>query len=395
MQEGAEIKIRYDIKGDRTLENNMKENVEESRTEEKGKKFDPKNLIVPAIIAVIIIVFAVVVYWAKIVKPKDDIDKKLGFKTEDYISVGDITGLSYEVTQEEWDECVDEDTNYYIEVERAAKDTDQVDFDYTAYIDGKKVADLSMEEQAIDIGDSGNSGAYKIFSDEIKGHKPGDKITVNIENGEDANVLSADGTDYSDKKIKYQLKILKVNALRVDKVTDKWVKEKYLEERGVENVDEFYQWEKEYINEEIIKPALWKQALEKVTMKAIPSEFQQQVIDSMDADTEAEAEYASMSVEEYKNIYGLTDEKMQENYNTELKSELLLWQLVKDLKLTATKDEIEEEYENSYLEANLESADEMKELYSEDEMKELVLLNKAQDYVYKNAKIKYSYEIKK
>lgn len=395
LQEGAEIKIRYDIKGDRTLENNMKEYVEESRAGGKGKKFDPKNLIVPAIIAVIIVVFAVVVYWAKIVKPEDDIDKKLGFKTEDYISVGDITGLSYEVTQEEWDECVNEDTNYHIEVERAAKDTDQVDFDYTAYIDGKKVADLSMEEQAIDIGDSGNRGAYKIFSDEIKGHKEGDKITVNIENGEDANVLSSSGTDYSGEKIKYQLKILKVNALRVDKVTDKWVKENYLEERGVENVDEFYQWEKEYINEEIVKPALWNRALEKVTMKAIPSEFQQQVIDSMDADTEAEAEYASMSVEEYKNMYGLTDEIIQENYNTELKSELLLWQLVKDLKLTATKDEIEEEYENSYLEANLESADEMKELYSEDEMEELVLLNKAQDYVYENAKIEYSYKIKK
>lgn len=164
--------------------------------------------------------------------------------------------------------------------------------------------------------------------------------------------------------------------------------------RGVSNVAEFYEWEKEYIKEEIVKPALWNKAIEKVNLKAIPAEFQQQVIDTMDADTEAEAEFASVSVEEYKKMNGLTDEVIQDNYNVELKSELLLWQLTKDLKLTATKEEIEEEYENSYAEANLESAEEMKEKYSDKEMKELVLLNKAQDYVFKNAKIKYSYKIK-
>lgn len=376
------------------MENNMNENVENNTVEKKKKKFEWKKLIFPGIIALIIIVFAVVVYWAKIIKPNADIDKELGFKTEDYISVGDITGLSYEVTQEEWDECVNEDTNYHIEVNRAAKDTDLVDFDYTAYIDDKKIEDLSMEEQSIDIGDSENTDAYKTFSDAIKGHKKGDKLTLHLKDGKEANVLSLNGTDYSDKAIKYKLKIRSVSALRVDKVTDKWVKEKYQEERGVETVDEFYEWEKEYINEEIIKPDLWNQAIEKVTLKAIPSELQQEVIDSLDMDTAAEAEYAGMSLEEYKNMYGLTDEAMQENYDLQLKSELLLWQLVKDLKLTATEEEIEEEYENSYLEANLESVEEMKELYTDEEMKEVVLLNKAQDYVYENANIKYSYKIK-
>ncbi len=378
------------------MENNMNENVQENKTEEqKDKKFNLKKFIVPAIIAAIIIVFALVVYWAKEIKPDADIDNELGIKTEDYISVGDITGLTYEVTQDAWDECVNEDTNYYIEVNRAAKNTDQVDFDYTAYIDGKKVDDLSMKEQSIDIGDSKNTGVYKTFSDRLLGHKKGDKLTIHVDNGKDANVLSSNQTDYSGKKIKYELKVLTVNALKVDKITDKWVKETYFEERGISTVDEFYEWEKEYIDEEIIKPALWNKALEKVTMKAIPAKLQQEVIDSMKGDTEAEAEYAGMSVEEYKQANGLTDEQMEENYNLELKSELLLWQLVKDLKLTVSKEEIEEEYENSYLDANLESPEEMKKTYTEQEMKELVYLNKAQDYVYKNAKIKYSYTIKK
>lgn len=62
------------------MENNNQENLKENKIEEK--KFDLTKLIVPAIIAVIIIVFAIVVYWAKSVKPKSDIDKELGFKTE-------------------------------------------------------------------------------------------------------------------------------------------------------------------------------------------------------------------------------------------------------------------------------------------------------------------------
>ena len=385
----------YLKKGEGIVGNNNNENVNENENQIGEKKFDYKRLIVPAIIAVIIIVFAIVVFWAKMVKPKSDIDEKLGFKTEDYISVGDVKGLSYEYTQEQWDECVAEDTDYHTEVDRAAKDTDQVDFDYTAYIDGKKVDDLSMKEQSIDIGDNNNSGVYKTFSDVIKGHKEGDKITVDVKDGKDANELSTDQIDYSGKKIKYELKILTVNELKSDKITDKWVKENYLEERGVSTVDEFYEWEKEYIDAEVIKPALWNKAIEKVNLKAIPTEFQQEVIDTMDGDIEAEAEYAEMSVEEYRKLFGLTDEQMEENYNTELKSELLMWQLVKDLELTASQEEIEEEYENSYADANLDSVEEMKKTYTDDEMEELVLLNKAQDYVFKNAKVKYSYKINK
>lgn len=375
------------------MENNNNENLESNISEEK--KFDAKKLIVPGIIVLIIIVFAVVVYWAKVLKPGSDIDKELGFKTEDYVAVGDVTGLSYEVTQDEWDECVNEDTDYQIYVDRAAKDNDIVSFDYTAYINEKKIDDLSMEEQQITIGSADNEGIMKRFSDTIKGHKEGEKITISLKDGQEANILSTNGTDYSDKKIKYQLKIVEVTELRSKKITDKWVKNEYLEDRGVSTVEEFYEWEKEYINEEIVKPALWNKALEKVTIKAIPTEFQQQIIDDLNGDAEAEAEYASMTLEEYKSLWGLTDEQMQENYELELKSELLMWQLVKDLKLTASKEEIEEEYENSYMEANLDSVEEMKELYTEKEVKELVLLNKAQDYVYEHANIKYSYKIKK
>ena len=310
--------------------------------EQVEKKPLSKRLLVPGIIVVIIIVFAVVVYWAKVMKPKSDVDKDLGIKTEDYISVGDVKGLTYELTQDMWDESVYEDTDEYEVVNRAAKETDQVEYNRVAYVDNKKVDDLSGEEQDINILSS-NEGLTKTFSDKLTGHKSGETVTVEVKNNKEVNDFSLANKDYSSKTVVFKLKITSVNKLTRNKITDKWVKDNYYEERGISTVKEYNEWILEYIKEEIIKPELWQKALEKVNLKAIPSKLQQEVIDSMNGDAEAQAEYESLSLDEYKKREGLDDKTMQENYKTELKSELLMWQLVKDLKLTASNDEIEEQ----------------------------------------------------
>ena len=100
-------------KGEKTVENKNEKkdeivNNENTTTEKKKilkvKAVEPeqvekkplsKRLLVPGIIVVILIVFAVVVYWAKVMKPNSDVDKDLGIKTEDYISVGDVKGLPW------------------------------------------------------------------------------------------------------------------------------------------------------------------------------------------------------------------------------------------------------------------------------------------------------------
>lgn len=368
--------------------------VKTAETEQVEKKPISKRLLVPGIIVVILIVFAVVVYWAKVMKPKSDVDKDLGIKTEDYISVGDVKGLTYELTQDMWDESVYEDTDEYEVVNRAAKETDQVEYNRVAYVDNKKVDDLSGEEQDINILSS-NEGLTKTFSDKLTGHKSGETVTVEVKNNKEVNDFSLANKDYSSKTVVFKLKITSVNKLTRNKITDKWVKDNYYEERGISTVKEYNEWILEYIKEEIIKPELWQKALKKVNLKAIPSKLQQEVIDSMNGEAEAQAEYESLSLDEYKKREGLDDKTMQENYKTELKSELLMWQLVKDLKLTASNDEIEEQYENSYADANLDSVEEMKKLYTKEEIKEVVLLDKAQNYVFKNAKIKYSYKVRK
>ncbi len=118
------------------------------------------------------------------------------------------------------------------------------------------------------------------------------------------------------------------------------------------------------------------------------------IVAELDGHIEAEAKDEGISVEEYKKQYQYTDEKLDEEYTYNVKSELVMWQLVKDLRLEASDDEIEEMYENEYEEVNLDSVEEMKKLYTKDEMKEAVLLDKAQQYVFDNAKISYNYKIK-
>ena len=130
-------------------------------------------------------------------------------------------------------------------------------------------------------------------------------------------------------------------------------------------------------------------------MKSVPSEYYQQIVDKMDGSVAASAKQEGLSVNEYKIRYGLTDEVTQENYNTELKSMLLMWHIVKQEGFKASKEEIEEEYENSMDDAGVDTVEEMKKLYTKDEMEELVLLDKAQNFVYENAKVTFSYKIKK
>lgn len=373
----------------------MEENKNIGNTTDQGqkkKKINPAALIVPGIIVVIIAVFAVVVYWAKVIKPKNDIDEYIGYNTEEYIKLGQIKGLEAEITQDEWDECVNEDTHYYEEVDRAARETDQIEFNFTGYIDDKKTEDLTMTEQSLNIGEY-KDDIYEQFSKAFIGKKAGETVSVKVD-GSLANDLSAGGNDYSGQTVRFKLKILSVSKLCVDTVTDEWVAENYFEDRGVQTVDEFYEWEKEYLIETSVKTSLWEKAVANATMSGYPAELYNDIVDEIDGHIQADAKDQGISVEEYKNFFGYTDESLEEEYIYNVKSELVMWQMVKELGFEASDEEIEEMYEQKYEEVNLDSVEEMKELYTTDEMKEAVLLEKAQQYVFNNAKISYNYEIK-
>lgn len=371
--------------------NNVNDSIEDNAKTDK-KKISPAKLIVPIIIVVILAVFAGVVYWAKVIKPKSDINKEVGYNTEEYIKLGQVKGIEDEISQEEWDENLADETNEYDVVDRAAKETDQVDVDIVAYIDNKKVDDLSMKEASFYIGKNDDAADKKVY-DKLIGTKAGQKLSLEV-SGDEAKELAGSVEDYSGKKVKLEIKVRDVSGLVVNKVTDKWVKENLEDLYGVTTAKELYEWEKQYIIESNLKERLWKKVVDNATMSGYPADLYNDIVAELDGHIEAEAKDEGISVKEYKKQYQYTDEKLDEEYTYNVKSELVMWQLVKDLGLEASDDEIEEMYENEYEEVNLDSVEEMKKLYTKDEMKEAVLLDKAQQYVFDNAKISYNYKIK-
>lgn len=371
--------------------NNVNDSIEDNAKTDK-KKISPAKLIVPIIIVVILAVFAGVVYWAKVIKPKSDINKEVGYNTEEYIKLGQVKGIEDEISQEEWDENLADETNEYDVVDRAAKETDQVDVDIVAYIDNKKVDDLSMKEASFYIGKNDDAADKKVY-DKLIGTKAGQKLSLEV-SGDEAKELAGSVEDYSGKKVKLEIKVRDVSELVVNKVTDKWVKENLEDLYGVTTAKELYEWEKQYIIESNLKERLWKKVVDNATMSGYPADLYNDIVAELDGHIEAEAKDEGISVKEYKKQYQYTDEKLDEEYTYNVKSELVMWQLVKDLGFEASDDEIEEMYENEYEEVNLDSVEEMKKTYTKDEMKEAVLLDKAQQYVFDNAKISYNYKIK-
>ena len=156
-----------------------------------------------------------------------------------------------------WDESVSDETNEYNTAKKVAEDTDQVEYNLTGYVDDKKDSNITHKDQEVIIGEN-SKGALKIISDAIKGHKSGEEITIE---GLNASDFATDGSDYSGKNVKFVAKIKSVRKLYVEKVTDKWVKENYYDDYGLENADDFYKWCKQSLIEDA-KAELWSKVLE-------------------------------------------------------------------------------------------------------------------------------------
>ncbi len=373
-------------------ENEYTENEKKTGDPSQKKKFSASSLIMPIIIIIIFLAFAGVVYYEKVVKPSKDLDEKIGYTLDEQIELGAYTGFDYEITQDEWDECVNEEIQSYTEVERAAKETDQVEFNYTGYVDGEKDSNISQKQVELIIGED-TEGIYKMFSDAMIGHKTGETVQLEVD-GAEATAVSMDESDYTGKNVTFKLKIRAVSKLEVDKVTDKWVTNWYFDDYGLETKEDFYDWCREYIIEYSVKPELWQQTIDAANMKKYPQELYDAIVEEFEADALYSADEWGMTRDEY--IYdfcGYTDETLEEEYLNEVKSELVMWAIVKKENLEASDEEIEEKYEELYEEVGCETVDEMKELYTREEMEELVLLTKAQDYVYDHSNIKESYTI--
>ena len=190
-----------------------------------------KKIWVPVLIAIILIAFGGAVYYQKAVVPKKEIDKKAGItsgKLDDYITLGEYKGLSCEVTQDDIDESIKEETQTYTEVDREAKEGDCVEITYTGYVDGEKDKNISQSNCELYVGQE--ESLYAEFTNAVVGHKAGDKVEYQAKDTDDINYVAEKDSDYTGKNVKFTLKLVSVSEEETEDVTDKWVKDNYNED---------------------------------------------------------------------------------------------------------------------------------------------------------------------
>lgn len=383
------VKESENVTDNNNIEKNINENNEMKNTQDEKRGFNWGALVVPVIIAIVIFAFLCVAFYNKAILPKKQINKEVGYVPEEYVMPGQIEGLDYEITQEMFDESLADYNVYYDTVDRAAKETDQVDFNYTAMIDGKKDANISEKDAVITIGeDEGN--VYEKFSNAMIGLKSGQKTEITI-TAEEATFLSENSTEYKND-VTMTLKVTSVSEKIVEELTDEYVLENYGED-GFTCVKDVY----DVIEEDLIEEAevmLWEQAVNNATLTGYPDSLYEEIVIEFTQDANANAEYWGMTTDEY--LYGFegyTDATLEEAYLYEVKAELLMWSLVKDLGLKTTAEEIESQYEYYCYDLGYETVEEMKEVYTKKEMRESVLLDKVHEYIYDKSNIKISYKL--
>lgn len=308
-----------------------------------------------------------------------------------YLTLGKYTGLSYEITQEMWDETIADETQSYEIVKRAAKDTDQVTFNIIGYINGKKVKDLVLKDQEVIIGQK-SDGVFKTVPDLVKGKSAGDLIK-NVKDI-DANEISDGGIDYSGKKVTFDIKVVSVAKLEVEKITDRWVKENYYDDYEWKTTKDFYSGMKDLLRDEVIAD-LWQQIIDGTTIKKYPDDAYLRIKDEVDMDNNYSADEWGMKLDEYYDTFAITQEDLEKQYEDELASEMISWAIaIKEGMTDITDDEMEENWNSMYEELGYSSVEEMKADRDEREIIRAIILDRASQFVYDNAKITESYKIK-
>ena len=136
-------------------------------------------------------------------------------------------------------------------------------------------------------------------------------------------------------------------------------------------------------------------AVDAANMKKYPQKLYDEIVEEFDSDAAYRAKEWGMTKDQY--LYDFcqyTEESLEEEYLNGVKSELVMWAIVKEQGFEASDAEIEEKYEDSYLDVGCETVEKMKELYTKEEIKEAVLLDKVQNYIFDNSTIIESYKIK-
>lgn len=275
-----------------------------------------------------------------------------------------------------------------VTVEEAVEDGDMVQLSYKGYVDGEAFEGGSAEKYSLGIG---TNTFIPGFEDQLKGHKAGDDVEVNVTFPEDYHAEDLKGKD-----AKFDVHIFEVRRKELPELTDDFVKMV----STAENVADFKVDTKQRLEESVarqINDDLRNQAVDallEVTDVEIPEIMINDKIDSFMEDMNSRLAQQGLNLERYVEFTGKTMADLREesrpNAEKAVKTEVALMEVAKREKLEATEVDIDAECTKVAMMTNTE-LDVIKErLMKTGQYNVLVftiLVKKAIDFLVDNANI--------
>ena len=318
--------------------------------------------------------------------------------SNDYVTVNKYKGL--EVTQvastEVTDDMVESQINSTLEAaateeevtDRAAKNGDWVNIDYSGSIDGTKFDGGTSTGYDLELGSGTFLAAtddYKGFEEQIEGHKKGEEFDIQVQFPE-----SYQNTEVAGKAADFHIVLNKIYTKTAPELTDDWVSKN---SESSKTVDEYKAEIKKQLEDQYssstndqLKSEVQTALLDQVEVKSYPDgAVDDQVQQANDYYTQI-AQMYGVELSDFITTYLNTTEddfnnKVEESAKQAVQLQQALELIADKEKLTPTDKEYEDGIKSYAEKAGTDDVDSYKESVGEDVLKDAILRDKVLDYL--------------
>lgn len=321
-------------------------------------------------------------------------------KAADYVTLGNYVGIEASAA-----EPVVEDgmVDMYIEMvvkpayatteevtDRAVKNGDTVNIDYTGYQDGEAFAGGTA------TGDNLTIGSHRFidgFEEGLIGARIGETVNLNLEFPDPYSP----NPDLAGKPVEFEVKVNSISVSTQPEINDEFVKSLNIEGISTEKefrdylYDGFYQSAVQtYENsiESTLTTAIMANCTFKEPPKAMRERFARNIEDAMSA----QATVQDMTLAEYmQNFYGMNEEAYKNKFmedSLELTQQYIMYQAIADAEgLNPTEEEIQAEIDYRVEAYHYESEEDYRKNSDLELLKEQIMRDKVMNFLKENGKI--------
>ena len=309
------------------------------------------------------------------------------------LEVPQATSAVEEVTDEQVDQMIEGTLSAYAVREdvtdRAAREGDIVNIDYTGYLNGEAFDGGSDQGAELELGSGAFIGAtedYAGFEEQIEGHNPGEEFDIQVQFPDPYTR----NPDMSGAVADFHIVLNSIASETVPELTDEWVKEN---SEGSETVEEYREEVRTALEEEQqaavdseLASSVQNALIEKIEVKAYPEDAVNEQIAQLTDMYTTMAEMYGMDLGEFLESYM---QMTEEDFNAQVKEAAQQTAVFDEaVKLIAAKQHLEpsdEEYNEKALEyaqsAGMEDVEAYEEQVGEELLRTVILREAVMDYL--------------